>query len=56
MFKEYGELDSVHIPNDEEGKLKNFGYVCFKNSDDALAAMDNLNKKVLENGQFLIVN
>lgn len=36
--------------------MKNFGYVCFKQADDAQTAMERLNKKPLANEQFLIVN
>ncbi len=56
MFREFGELESVSIPRDETGTPKEFGYVCFKIPEDAEKALLALNKKVLGNGQFLIVN
>lgn len=56
MFISYGEIESVAIPKDEKGESRDFGYVCFKSPDDAEKALEALNKKPLENGQFLIVN
>jgi RNA recognition motif-containing protein len=56
MFREFGELESVSIPKGENGALRDFGYVCFKKPEDAEKALEALNKKPLENGQFLIVN
>eukprot|EP00350_Pseudokeronopsis_sp_OXSARD2_P007899 CAMPEP_0170543294 /NCGR_PEP_ID=MMETSP0211-20121228/2456_1 /TAXON_ID=311385 /ORGANISM="Pseudokeronopsis sp., Strain OXSARD2" /LENGTH=209 /DNA_ID=CAMNT_0010846629 /DNA_START=553 /DNA_END=1183 /DNA_ORIENTATION=+ len=56
MFKEYGDIDSVSIPKDDNGVNKYFGYVCFKNYEDAERALNALNKKSLGDGQFLIVN
>jgi RNA recognition motif-containing protein len=35
FFEEFGELESVQVQRDESNNLKDSGYVCFKNSDDA---------------------
>ena len=56
MFKEFGDIDSVSIPKDDNGVNKYFGYVCFKSYEDAEKALNALNKKSLGEGQFLIVN
>mmetsp|Transcript_29926 Transcript_29926/g.22180 ORF Transcript_29926/g.22180 Transcript_29926/m.22180 type:complete len:99 (+) Transcript_29926:599-895(+) len=50
MFVEFGEVESVSIPKDAEGKNKDFGYVCFKNPQDAETALNALNKKIQESG------
>ena len=50
MFRPFGELESVSIPKDEKGELREFGYVCFKTCEDAEKAQEALNKKSLENG------
>lgn len=36
--------------------MKDYGYVCFKNPDDAEKALDAMNKKPIKDNQFLIVN
>ncbi len=56
MFREFGDIESVFIPKTESGEHKDQGYVCFKKSEDAERACEAMNKKVLDNGQFLIVN
>jgi len=35
MFTDFGELVSCVIMRDEEGKSKQFGFVCFRVSEDA---------------------
>ncbi len=50
MFRPYGEIESVAIPKDEKGEPKDFGYVCFKNPDDAEKALEGLNKKTFGDG------
>lgn len=35
MFREFGELESVSIPKNENNELRDFGYVCFKKPEDA---------------------
>lgn len=57
MFSEFGEIESVLLPISEETKdHKGYGYVCFKNSEDAERALDALNRKKLEDGSLLLVN
>lgn len=56
MFQEFGEIESVHVARDESGKQKDYGYVNFKDHNDAEKALDAMNKKELPGGQFLMVN
>jgi len=52
MFKEFGELESVAVATDKDDptKLKDFGYVCYKDHADAEKAEEAMNKKVLPDG------
>lgn len=51
LFDEFGEIESVHIPQSENPtEKKDYGYVCFKKSEDAERALEALNKKILEDG------
>jgi polyadenylate-binding protein len=56
MFSEFGLIESVHIAKDEGDQAKDYGFVCFKNPDDASKAMESMNKKQLGEDKFLIVN
>jgi RNA recognition motif-containing protein len=57
MFSDFGEIESVFIPKDEETKEpKEYGYVCFKNSEDAEKALENMNKTKMDDGNLLLVN
>lgn len=56
MFKEFGEIESVHVQRDDNNNLKDYGFVAFKNPEDAEKAQDAMNKKPLTDNQFLIVN
>jgi RNA recognition motif-containing protein len=56
MFSPYGEIDSIHIPVDENKAPKDHGYVCFKKPEDAEKAQEALNKLRLGEDRFLIVN
>jgi RNA recognition motif-containing protein len=38
MFKPYGELVSVAVVKKDDGLPKGFGFVCFKNPEDAITA------------------
>jgi len=42
-FKKYGEVTSLMLAVDEEGKSKGFGFVNFKNPEDASSAVEALN-------------
>lgn len=47
LFEPYGEVVSVKIIVDQyTGKSKGFGFVEFKNSDDAQRALNELNEKL----------
>ena len=56
MFSEFGEIESAFVQKDDNGKLRDYGYVCFKEPTDAEKAQDAMNKKQLPDGQFLMVN
>lgn len=57
MFSGFGEIESAVVKKDADGiKLKDYGYVCFKDASHAAAAIASMNKKVLPNGNVLIVN
>jgi RNA recognition motif-containing protein len=47
MFKEFGEIESVHVQLDDNNNLKDYGFVAFKNPEDAEKAQDAMNKKPL---------
>jgi polyadenylate-binding protein len=52
LFKKFGEILSVFIQKKESGESKGFGFVCFKNGDDASRAIANLH---IEDGKGLYV-
>jgi cold-inducible RNA-binding protein len=55
-FASQGEVVSVTIINDRDtGRSKGFGFVEFKNDDDAKKAIENLNGKEL-GGRTLTIN
>lgn len=56
MFSQFGEIESVVVQKDEAGNFKDYGYVCFKESEHAEKAMLEMDKKVLPDQTFLIVN
>lgn len=56
MFKEFGEIESANVAKNEDGSLKNYGYVSFKDSKDAENALESMDKKPLADGSFLMVN
>lgn len=43
LFEPYGEIQSITIQTDEEGKSRGFGFVNFANHEDAAKAVDALN-------------
>jgi len=55
MFESFGELGSVKIMKNEDGTSKQFGFVCFKNSEEAIKAVDEMGGKKLEDGTELYV-
>lgn len=54
-FTEYGEIKSVCVMRDNDGKSKGFGFVCFAEAESAEAAVNALNGKEV-NGHTLYVN
>jgi len=56
MFSEFGEVNSVNIITDKyTGRNKGFGFVEMPNDDEAKAAIEALNGKVV-NSRELTVN
>lgn len=55
LFKPFGELGSVKLMTDEEGKSKKFGFVCYVDSESAVNAVEQMNNKVLDDGTALYV-
>jgi polyadenylate-binding protein len=41
IFSQFGEIDNVHVVLEDTGKAKGFGYVNFKNHEDAIKAVDS---------------
>ena len=57
MFAEYGEITSAQVQRDKSTQeLKESGFVCFKNPDDAERALNAMNKTRLPDGSFLLVS
>ncbi len=55
-FEAYGEIEEVSVIKDKfSGRSKGFGFVTFKNDDEAKKAIDAMNDKELE-GRNLKVN
>ena len=56
MFAKFGEIASAHVQRGmTEDKLKDSGFVSFKESEAAVKAVEAMNKKRNEDGSFLIV-
>jgi polyadenylate-binding protein len=56
MFKEFGEIESAVVKRDQEDKLSDAAFVCYKDPIAAEAALTAMNKKSLPDGSFLLVN
>jgi len=50
LFSKFGEITSVKVPLDESGKPKGFGFINFRNPDDATKVI----KYLFLFGTFLI--
>jgi polyadenylate-binding protein len=48
LFEPFGEIISCIVMKSDEGKSRRFGFVCFKNSKDAMKACEDLNGKEFE--------
>lgn len=55
LFKKFGEVSSVKIDLDQKNESRGFGFVCFKNTEDAKNAINSLNNHKLDNGTELYV-
>ena len=55
LFSKFGELGSVKVMKNEDGSSKKFGFVCYKEPEDAQKAVDEMHTKVLEDGSTLYV-
>ena len=57
MFGGLGEITSLHInKNDAEDSLSNSAYICYKESQSAQKAVEQMNKAKTSEGTFLFVN
>jgi RNA recognition motif-containing protein len=56
LFAPFGEIESVFIQQNEDGSLKNQGFVCFKEFEHAKSALEKMNKHKLESGNVMIVS
>lgn len=48
IFSKFGEITSCAVMTDGEGKSKGFGFVAFKNSDDAENAVNEMHERAIE--------
>lgn len=55
IFSQYGELEEVVLIKDETGRSKGFGFVTYKNEEDAKTATTELNGFQID-GRALFVN
>lgn len=55
LFVEFGEIKSCRVMVDEKGHGRGFGFVCFANTEQANAALREMNGRML-NGKPLVVN
>ena len=44
LFEPYGEIQNAAVMKDADGKSKGFGFVCFKDWQDARKALDAFSK------------
>ena len=57
MFGEFGEITSAHVQRgDNDNQYKDFGYVSFKETESAAAAVAKMNKFKQEDGNYLLVS
>ena len=55
MFKPYGEILSAVVMRNQGGFSLGFGFVCFKEPNDAANAKNNLHNQTFE-GKTLMIN
>ncbi len=58
MFAEFGEIQSAHVPcqDDAQATLSNKGYVSFKTAEAAKAAIEAMDKKQMGDNSYLLVS
>jgi RNA recognition motif-containing protein len=56
LFEPFGEILSIAVQKDTQNALKGSGFVSFKDPNDAMNALNNLNKKLSEDGTYLLVS
>ncbi len=54
LFKDFGEVFSVRLAQDYKGTSKGYGYVQFRNPDDALRAIKEMNGKEIDGRKLLV--
>lgn len=47
-FSRFGTIQSAKVMRDEKGQSKGFGFVCFKKPEEASAALNEMNGKMVE--------
>lgn len=47
LFNEFGEITSCKVMTDEKNRSRGFGFVCFKNPEDAEKAINEMNNKMM---------
>ncbi|ANB11271.1 polyadenylate-binding protein [Sugiyamaella lignohabitans] len=55
LFAQYGEIDSISLPLNNDGSCRGFGFVNFKTHDQAVKAMEELNDTLFHN-RLIYVN
>lgn len=48
LFKEFGAITSVKVARDDNSHSKGFGFVCYKNPEEATRAITEMNTKIVE--------
>eukprot|EP00413_Alexandrium_margalefii_P039370 CAMPEP_0204580322 /NCGR_PEP_ID=MMETSP0661-20131031/43998_1 /ASSEMBLY_ACC=CAM_ASM_000606 /TAXON_ID=109239 /ORGANISM="Alexandrium margalefi, Strain AMGDE01CS-322" /LENGTH=417 /DNA_ID=CAMNT_0051589405 /DNA_START=60 /DNA_END=1310 /DNA_ORIENTATION=- len=48
LFEPFGTITSVAAPQDDKGKCKGFGFVCFQSPDEATKAVTEMHLKVIK--------
>lgn len=56
LFADFGEIVSAVVQKSEDGNLREFGYINFKEPEAAQKAVDGMHKKKLADGNHLIVS
>lgn len=56
MFSGFGEIQSAAMQKNENGEVTRCGYVCFSPGHAAQKALEDMNKKKMDDGSFLIVS